>query len=129
MNAFNLIITVKCWFCISISILLTFHIYLPNIEIKGYGIEWVAQIFKCSQNFSGSSFARARIFLQVLACSVFGKGSFCRVLAARKANFYRCSCSQRKTMCSHGPHARKCSQRTIRYPKCELVDLKFPRQL
>ena len=33
----------------------------------------------CSQNFSGCSFARA----------------------ARKANFYQCSCSQGKTLCSH----------------------------
>ncbi len=29
-----------------------------------------------SQNFSGCSFARARIFLRVLACWVFGGGSF-----------------------------------------------------
>ena len=31
---------------------------------------------KCSQNISGYSFARARIFLQVLTCSVFSGGSF-----------------------------------------------------
>ena len=67
----------------------------------------------CSQNFSGCSFARARIFLQVLACSVFDKGSFRRVLAARKANYYRCSCSPKKALCSH---ARKCSQRPFDTP-------------
>lgn len=53
----------------------------------------------CSQKFSGCSFARARIFLQVLACSVFGGGSILK--SARytdlKANFCQCSCS----------HARK----------------------
>ena len=53
------------------------------------------------QNFSGCSFARARIFLLVHACSFFGGGSFLKVLVARKANFCQCSCSQRKTLCSH----------------------------
>ncbi len=31
---------------------------------------------ECSQNFSGFSFPRVRVFLQVLACSVFRGGSF-----------------------------------------------------
>ena len=37
---------------------------------------------------------------RLLACSVF-RGSFLKMLAARKANFCQCSCPQRKTLCSH----------------------------
>ncbi len=66
-----------------------------------------------SQNFSECSFTGARIFLQVLACSVFRGGSFFKVLVARKAGFCQCSCSQRKTLCSH---ACKCSQRLFNTP-------------
>ncbi len=56
---------------------------------------------ECSQNFCGCLFARARTFLQVLACSVFSGVAFWKVLIARKANFCQYSCSQRKTLCSH----------------------------
>ena len=38
---------------------------------------------KCLQNFSGYSFAHARIFLQVLACLVFSGGSFLKMHTAR----------------------------------------------
>ena len=48
-------------------------------------------------------------FLQVLASSDFSEG-FCKVLVARKANFYQFSCSQRITLCSHARNAK-----TIRY--------------
>ncbi len=51
-----------------------------------YGVRMVPQKFavqaklgfcsECSQNFSGYSFDRARIFLQVFACSVFSGGKF-----------------------------------------------------
>ncbi len=71
---------------------------------------------ECSQNFSGFSFARVRVFLQVLACSVFrgGKVALWKVLVARKANVCHCLWSQSKTLCSY---ARKCSQRPFDTPR------------
>ena len=50
---------------------------------------------KYSQNVSGCSFAGARIFLQVFACSVISGGSFLKMLATCKASFSQCSCSER----------------------------------
>ena len=49
---------------------------------------------KCLQNFSGCSFARTRILLQVLPFSDFFEGSFVKMLVARKANAVL-ACSQR----------------------------------
>ena len=60
---------------------------------------------KCSQDFSGRSFARARIFLQVLACSVFSGGSVLKMLA----DFVN----------ARAPKGKRCARmlaKTIRYP-------------
>ena len=63
----------------------------------------------CSQNFSGCSFARARIYLQVLACSVFSEGSFCKVLVAARLTFIN-ACARKEKRCA------QMLARTIRYP-------------
>ncbi len=55
----------------------------------------LAHFYKCSH---------ARFLVEV---------GFLKVLVARKANFCQCSCSQRKTLCSH---ARKCSQKPFDTP-------------
>ena len=64
---------------------------------------------KCSQNFSGCSFARARIFLQVLACSVFSGGSFLKMLIARKASFVNARARKEK-------RCARMLAKTIRHP-------------
>ena len=55
----------------------------------------------CYLNFGGRSFARARIFFQCLHAWFLVKVVFCKVLVARKTNFYQSSCSQRKTLFPH----------------------------
>ena len=82
-------------------------IQIHRVIARNRGLEWslkTLQISFCSkysQNFSGCSFARAGIFFTSARCPVFSGGSFLKLLAARKANFCQCSCSQRKTMCRH----------------------------
>ena len=59
-------------FLIDLVIFPFYRMVAQNFQV----LEKLGFCSNCSQNFSGCSFARARIFLQVLACSVFDKGSF-----------------------------------------------------
>ena len=81
-------------------------------RVQSRGHEWSLKIFKRSQNQAFAQIARkilvgARLlelayFYNLLTYSVFNrKVFFCKVLVACKANFYQCSCSQRKLICSH----------------------------
>ena len=60
---------------------------VKNCPLKFCSARRIRLLLEMLPKFSGCSFARARTFLQVLACSVFSGGSFLEMLAARKVTF------------------------------------------
>ena len=69
----------------------------------------------CSQNFSGCLFACACIFLQVLACLVFSKGSF----------FADCPLLARLTYYARARKEKRCARMLINARKLARINIKF----